>query len=52
MISNLLAHMYCAPESQANWQMKFRRLRSEIVEGMGERYWQTESKKYLDSLDK
>lgn len=52
MISDLLVHTYCAPESQASWQMRLRRLRSEILEGMGERCPQTESKKYLDSLDK
>lgn len=58
MISDPLVHMYCAPGSQANWQIRFLRLMVEIFEGMGEVLadWNHSEapgcKKHLDALDK
>lgn len=50
MVSNLLVHIYCTPEYQSNWQMRFRKLVLVISEGMGERCWQTEStQKFQDA---
>lgn len=43
MISDHLIYMYCAPEHQTNWQMKFMKLVSIIFEGVRERCWQAES---------